>query len=147
MLFLRWKVGWIFISQKFLISTCVYIWFFYENRWCKSLRKVLLYDIFRTLSNSRFSKASYADTFRKLENSRNSTHFYKSVGKKFRTTTTDEVFLPNVQAVKLQKLFPALQRSNQCFQPFQSRKYSNNTFMSNVLRPAWQKNSATHVWW
>ena len=83
MLLLRWKVGWIFICQKFLISTCVYIWFFYENRWCKSLRKVLLHGIFRTLSNSRLSKASYVDTFRKLENSRNSTNFYKSVGKNF----------------------------------------------------------------
>ena len=45
------------------------------------------------------------------------------------------------------KVFSALQRNNQCFQHFQSRKYSNNMCMSNILRLAWQTNSATHVWW
>ena len=80
---LRWKVGWIFIFQKFLISTCVYIWFFLWKPLVQVFTKSVASWHFRTLSNSRLSKASYADKFRKLENSRNSTNFYKSVGKNF----------------------------------------------------------------
>ena len=138
----RWNFGWIFICQKFLISTSVYISFSHENCGFKSLRKVLFHDIFRTLSNSQFFKASCADTFRKLENSRNSTNFHKIVRKK----SWELSFMKSFYQFFYQTVLCATAKQS-CFQHFQSRKYSNNMCMSNILRLAWQTNSATHVWW
>lgn len=76
--------GWLNIYQseifdKYLRIYLIFLWKPLVQVFTKSVAS----DIFRTLSDSRFSKASYADTFRKLEHSRNSTNFYKSVGKNF----------------------------------------------------------------
>ena len=141
----RWKFGWIFICQKFLTSTCVYIWFFYENRGCKSLRKMLLHEIFRTLSNSRFFKASYADTFRKLENSRNSTNFYKSVRKNFSELPLMKFFY------QMSRLFSCRNfslRFNEAINVFIIFRAENiRIICSWVICYAWhdKKNSATRV--
>ena len=77
--------GWlnIYLSEifdKYLRIYLIFLW------------KPLLHDIFRTLSNSQFFKASYAETFRKLENSRNSINFYKSVRKNFSELSLMKIF-------------------------------------------------------
>ena len=68
------------IFDKYLRIYLIFLW------------KPLLHDIFRTLSNSQFFKASYAETFRKLENSRNSINFYKSVRKNFSELSLMKIF-------------------------------------------------------